>query len=88
MQVEVTLAELIIDAIGQGKIRGVQFSRKAVTTEEIFDDLQRVISNRLENARSVAIEQALERAYHEQPVLALKRRCEAAEARVRELEGR
>lgn len=71
MQVEMSLAELLINAITNGRVHGVQFKRshgeRAGDTKQTFDDLNKIIENRLEGARRVAIEQALRKLQEENP---------------------
>lgn len=67
------LAELLINAIAHGSIRGVQFKRGWSKERETFEDLNRVISNRLDGARRVAVEQALHKLQDEHPSFKMRR---------------
>jgi len=67
MQVEMSLAELLMNAIGAGHVHGVQFKRGASDDRKTFEDLQRVISKRLDGARTVAVEEALRELHEKHP---------------------
>jgi hypothetical protein len=56
MQVEMSLAELLMNAIANGRVRGVQFKRGWSKETETFEDLNVVIADRINNALSVARE--------------------------------
>lgn len=82
MQVEISLAESLINAIANGRVRGVQFKRGWGDESATFDDLNAVIAQRLDGARRVAIETAMHQFADERGMLRLRR----AELRVQELE--
>ena len=65
MQVEMSLAELLINAIGQGRVRGVQFKRSWSDAHATWEDINKVIESRLDNALSVAREAGYRKAYEE-----------------------
>lgn len=85
MQVEVSLAEMLINAIAHGRVRGVQFKRGWSDEKATFDDLNAVIQRRLDGARSVAIESALHKLRDENPHFKLLREVEELRAKVAEL---
>lgn len=58
MQVEVSLAEMLINAIGAGRIPGVQFKRGCQDIKATFDALNAVIGCRLDSALQVARQEA------------------------------
>lgn len=61
MRVETSLAEMLLNAIAQGRIWRVQFSRKHGSDpgdeRRTFDDLNKVIERRIDSALQVAREQ-------------------------------
>ena len=59
MRVEMSLAEVLINAITHGRVRGVQFKRGWSDDKATFDDLQKVIGGRLDDALQVAREDGL-----------------------------
>lgn len=67
MQVEMSLEELLINAIAQGRVPGVQFKRGWSDDKATFDGLRAVIGDRLDNARRVAIESALHELHDSHP---------------------
>jgi len=71
MQVEMSLAELLLNAIGNGRVPGMQFKRGWTDDRATFAGLNAVIADRLDGARRVAIESALRRAHDEHPVFRL-----------------
>lgn len=79
MQVEMSLAELLMNAVGAGHVRGLRFKKGWSDEHATFEDLNRVISGKLENARSVAIESALHQLHDEHPSFKMR-------AHIRELE--
>ncbi len=60
MRVECSLAEMLINAIAGGHVHGVQFSRKhgkdPGDERRTFEDLNKVIANRIDSALEVARE--------------------------------
>lgn len=72
MQVEMSLAELLINAIAHGRIPGVQFKRGWASDRQTFDGLQAVIADRLDGARRVAVEQALHKLQDEHPTFKMR----------------
>lgn len=76
MQVEMSLAELLINAISQGRVPGVQFKRGWSNDKATFDGLNEVIKDRLDGARRVAVQEALHKARDEQPVLKMRNELE------------
>lgn len=87
MQVELSLAELLINAIAHGRVPGVQFKRGWSDERATFTGLQAVIGDRLDGARRVAIEQALEEARKGQSVFKLRAENERLQKRVEQLEA-
>lgn len=69
MQVEMSLAELLINAIAAGRVHGVQFKRGHAADRKTFDDLRNVIGDRLDGARRVAVQDALREANDTHPVM-------------------
>lgn len=57
MQVEMSLAEMLMNAIAHGNVHGLRWKRGAVDEKQTFADLQKVIQRRLDSALSVAREQ-------------------------------
>ncbi|MBX3215228.1 MAG: hypothetical protein KF850_24545 [Labilithrix sp.] len=72
MQVDISLAELLMNAIGNGRVPGIQFRRGWSDDRATFEGLKKVIDDRLDGARRVAVEEALRRARDEHPVLKLR----------------
>lgn len=72
MQVEMSLAELLINAIAHGKVPGVQFKRGWSDDRAAFDGLKAVIGSRLDGARRVAVESELRRLHDESPPFKLR----------------
>jgi acylphosphatase len=72
MQVEMSLAELLMNAIGNGRVPGIQFRRGWANERATFEGLKGVIKDRLDGARRVAVEEALRRAHDEHPVFKLR----------------
>lgn len=59
MHVEMSLAEMLINAIAHGKIPGVQFKRGWSNDKATFDGLNHVIKGRLGDALKIAREQGI-----------------------------
>ena len=59
MLVESSLAEMLLNAISQGRIPGVQFKRGWSDERKTFDALNAVIGKLLDGATAVAREQAM-----------------------------
>ena len=85
MQVEMGLAELLINAIVHGRVPGVQFKRGWSDDRATFEGLKKVIENRLDGARRVAIEDALRQANDTHPALKTKADNERLRAVLRSL---
>ena len=73
MQVELSLEEMLINAISSGRVAGVQFKRGWSDESATFASLRAVIDRRIESARQVAIESALHQFNDEQGTLRLRR---------------
>src|SRR4051812_9501561 len=71
MQAEMSLAESLINAIISGRVHGIQVTRKFGTDpgdeRRAFEDLTKVIGNRLDGARRVAVDEALRKLDNEHP---------------------
>lgn len=68
-----SLAELLINAVAQGRVRGMQFKRNWTGPDkDTFDDLNKVIEDRLNGARRVAVQEALHKVQEEHPVFKLR----------------
>lgn len=80
MQVEMSLAEMLINAIAYGKVPGVQFKRGWSDDRATFDGLKAVIGSRLDGARSVAVEEALHKLRDEHPHFKSAARLKVLEA--------
>lgn len=74
MQVEMSLAELLINAIAHGKVPGVQFKRGWGDDKATFAGLQAVIGDRLDGARRVAVREAFRELYESSRPFQLKAR--------------
>src|SRR5262245_1011521 len=72
MEVEMSLGELLINAIANGRIPGVQFKRGWSDERATSAGLAAVIESRLEGARRVAIQEALRQLRDEHPLFQLK----------------
>ena len=80
MQVEMSLAEMLMNAIAHGDVHGIQWKRGSVDEKKTFADLNAVIGRRLHNALTVAREGGFRQA-REFPNSPLKLRRERDEAR-------
>ncbi len=82
MKVEISLAELLMNSIAAGRVRGVQFKRGWSDEQATFDDLKAVVGARLDGARRVAVEGALRQLRDEHPMYLLRRENEELRARL------
>jgi hypothetical protein len=87
MQVEMSLAELLINAITHGRVPGVQFKRGWSDEKATFEGLNVVIGTRLDGARRVAVESELRRLRDEHPYFQTRRANLALEAALAEIVG-
>jgi uncharacterized membrane protein YebE (DUF533 family) len=60
-----------MNAIAARRVRGIQFSRTAIPEKDTFDDINAVIAGKLDNARRVAVEEALREAREHHSVFQL-----------------
>ncbi len=65
MIIEKSLEEMLMDAIGAGRVRGVQFKRGWSDNNATFEDLCRVVEDRLTAALRVARDRAYQVALEE-----------------------
>lgn len=79
MRVEMSLGEMLINAIAHGKIPGVQFKRGWSDDRATFEGLKVVIANRLDAARAATVESELRRLHDEHPHFKLLRKHEDVE---------
>lgn len=87
MQVEMSLAELLINAIAADRVPGIRFQRgwPAAREKETFDGLRAVIADRLDGARRVAVQDALHQLQDQHPHFRTRARVRALEEAIRAL---
>ena len=73
MEVEMSLAEMLINAIAGGLVPGVQFKRGWSSDKATFDGLNKVIASRLDSARRIAISDAMRAATEVAGVMKMQR---------------
>lgn len=65
MLIETSLAEILMNAISQGRVHGIQFKRGTVDEKKTFNDLKLVIGDKLDGACRVAREGAIAQLHRE-----------------------
>jgi len=87
VEVEVSLAEMLINAIAHGRIPGVQFKRGWSDDRATFEGLRAVIGSRLDGALRIARNNAMRQAREaEGSPIKLAHELKQAKAYIAELE--